>query len=133
MGELTDLGPMTAVRAFVKAFNNEDADGAEAACVDDMQIIDDFPPYQWTGGQAVARWFDDMARMAEKYAMSEPSVALKDPLHVIVSDHSAYVVVPIDVRWRENGTRAERAGYMTMKVREGGEGWVLSACAWTWK
>ena len=133
MAGVTTSDPMAAVRAFVDAFNNDDAEGAEAACVDEPQIIDDFPPYQWSGSHAVTKWYGDMASMAEEYAMSEPSVALRDPLHVIVSHHSGYVVVPIDVRWQEDGARAERTGFLTMTLREDGEGWRISACAWTWE
>jgi ketosteroid isomerase-like protein len=132
MAGVSHLGPMTAVRAFVEAFNNDDAELAEAACADETLIIDDFPPYEWSGGGSVTRWFHDMDRMATKYRMSEPSVALEEPRHVIVSEQHAYVVVPIDVRWLEDGTHAERTGSMTMAIREGTEGWRISALAWTW-
>lgn len=132
MGGVGDLEPMVAVRAFVEAFNNDDVELAEAACADETLIIDDFPPYEWSGDRSVTRWIQDMDRMAKKYGMSEPSVALADPRHVIVSEHHAYVVVPIDVRWLENGAPAERTGFMTMALRDDAEGWRISACAWTW-
>ena len=70
--------------------------------------------------------------LAKEYGMSEPSVALEDPRHVIVSDGHGYVVAPIEVRWLQNGTPAQRSGFMTMGVREGNEGWRISVCAWTW-
>ncbi len=132
MAGMGDLGPMAAVRAFVEAFNSADVELAEAACADETLIIDDFPPYEWSGGRSVTRWFHDMARMAKKYRMSEPSVALDDPRHVIVAEEHAYVAVPINVRWLEDGTPAERTGSITMAIRAGAEGWRISALAWTW-
>jgi ketosteroid isomerase-like protein len=128
----TDIGPMVAVRQFVEGFNNEDIDLAQAACADETSIIDDFPPHEWTGRGATTRWYGDMARMAAEYGMSDWSVTLDEPRHVTVSDRRAYVVVPIDVRWLEGGTPAERTGSMTVALREGADGWRISACAWTW-
>jgi len=128
----TEIGPMVAVRQFVEGFNNDDVDLAQAACADETSIIDDFPPHEWTGRAATTRWYRDMARMATGYGMSHWSVTLNEPRHVIVSDRHAYVVVPIDVRWLQDGTPVERTGSMTVALREGAEGWRISAYAWTW-
>lgn len=132
MVEVTDLGPMTAVRAFVEAFNKDNADLIQASCEDETLIIDDFPPHAWSGSRAATRWYEDMVRMADEFRMSEPSVRLEEPGKVMGTDGSAYVVVPVDVRWVQDGTTAQRAGYMTMAAREGLKGWRISACAWTW-
>ncbi len=128
----TEIGPMVAVRQFVEGFNNHNVDLAQAACADETSIIDDFPPHEWTGRGATTSWYRDMARMATEYGMSDPSVTLKEPRHVTVSDRHAYVVVPIDVRWLQDGTQEERTGSMTLALSEGAEGWRISACAWTW-
>ena len=128
----TEIGPMVAVRRFVEGFNNDDVDLAEAACADETSIIDDLPPHEWTGRGATRRWFRDMARMAAEYGMSDWSVTLDEPRHVMVSDQHAYVVVPIDVRWLQHGTPEERTGSMTVALREEAKGWRISACAWTW-
>ena len=132
MAREIELDPMVAVHAFVEAFNDNDVARAEAACMDETVILDDFPPHEWSGNRAVTRWFNDMGRFATEYGMSDPSVALAEPLHVMVSDRYAYVVAPVDVRWLENGTPAERTGFMTLGVREGADGWRIAACVWTW-
>ncbi len=129
----TEIGPMAAVRQFVEGFNNDNVDLAQAACADETSIIDDFPPHEWTGRGAATRWYRDMTRMATESGMSAPSVTLDEPRHVTVSDRHAYVVVPIDVRWLQDGTPTETTGYMTVALRQGTEGWRISACAWTWK
>jgi ketosteroid isomerase-like protein len=132
MAESAEIGPMESVRQFVEGFNTNDVDVAQAACADENSIIDDFPPYEWTGPGATTRWFGDMARMGSEYGMSDPSVTLDEPRHVMVSGPRAYVVVPIDVRWLQDGAPAQRAGSMTLALREGANGWRISACAWTW-
>ena len=128
----TEIGPMAAVRQFVEGFNHGDIDLAQAACADETTIIDDFPPHEWTGRGAATKWFRDMARMGAEYGMSDPSVTLDEPSHVLVSDRRAYVVVPIHVRWLQDGSPEERTGSITVALREGAEFWRISAWAWTW-
>jgi ketosteroid isomerase-like protein len=128
----TERDPMAAVRQFVEGFNADDIERAQAACADETSIIDDFPPHEWTGSGATTRWYVEMSRMAAEYGMSAWSVSLNEPRHVMVSDRRAYVVVPIDVRWLEHGTPADRTGSMTIALREETDGWRISACAWTW-
>ena len=50
----------------------------------------------------------------------------------MVSDRHAYVVVPIDVRWLQDGEPAQRSGSITAALREGTGGWRISVWAWTW-
>lgn len=128
----TEMGPMDAVREFIEGFNNDDVDRMEAACAEETWIIDDFPPHEWMARGATRRWYRDMARMASDYRMSDWSVKLDEPRHVTESDRHAYVVVPIDVRWLQDGTWQERTGSMTVALCEAAEVWRISACAWTW-
>ena len=123
---------MVAVRQFVDGFNDDDTDRMQAACTDETSIIDDFPPHEWMGSGATTRWYREMAGMATGYGMSDWSVTLAEPSEVTVSDRQAYVVVPIGVRWMQNGTPVARTGSMTMALRDGAEGWRISALAWTW-
>lgn len=132
MAASTEIGPMGPVRQFVEGFNSNDVDLAQAACTDETTIIDDLPPHQWTGPLATTSWLRDMARLAKDYGMSKWSVTLGEPRHVIVSDGHAYVVVPADVRWLQDGTPAERACLVTMALRQNADGWRISSFAWTW-
>jgi ketosteroid isomerase-like protein len=133
MTRATDIGPMEAVRRFVDAFNRNEIALAMTACADEMTIIDDFAPYQWSGTGAAAAWSRDMAGMASKYGMSTWSVGLDEPRMEVVSDRGAYLVVPIDVRWLQDGSAAERRGFMTLALREDADGWRISMLAWTWR
>jgi hypothetical protein len=128
----TEIGPMGPVRQFVEGFNGNDVELAQAACMDETTIIDDLPPHEWSGPLATTSWLRDMARVAADYGMSGWSLTLGEPRHVIVSDGHAYVVVPADVRWLQDGTPAERACLMTMALRQNADGWLISSLAWTW-
>lgn len=128
----TETGPMVAVHRFVEGFNNDDVGLAQAACAGETSIIDDFPPYQWTGDGATTRWYRDMAGMAAQYGMSDWSVRLEETRHLIVSDGLAYVVAPVEARWLEDRAPAARTGYLTAALRKRAEEWCISALSWTW-
>ena len=123
---------MVAVRAFIDAFNRNDVIGAQAASTSETTIIDDLPPHLWTGSQATTRWLSEMARMGAESAMSDPAVTPEEPRHVLVSDRRGYFVVPVDVRWLQNGRPDARTGSMTFAVGDEGDGWRISALAWNW-
>ena len=125
-------GPMFAIHRFVEGFNHDDVDQAQAACAGDTSIIDDFPPFQWTGDGAATRWYRDMSGMAAGFGMADWSVTLEEPRHLIVSDGAAYLVVPVEARWLENGTPTSRTGYLTAAVREVADEWQITAFAWAW-
>ena len=132
MGGATEGGPLTAVRQFVEAFNNDDVERMQAACTDETVIVDDVPPHQWSGLGATTTWYHGMAGMAAGYGMSDWSVTLDETPEVTVTGNRAYVVHPIHVRWRQDGRAIERPGFMTMALDDGAEGWLISALVWTW-
>jgi hypothetical protein len=123
---------MVAVRRFVEGFNNDDVDQAQAACLDETSIIDDFPPHQWTGCRATTRWYRAMAGWAAEYGMSDWSLTLDEPRHVIVSGRDAWVMVPVAARWLEDGAPADSTGSLAVALREPPDGRRISAFAWTW-
>ena len=127
-----ELDPVAVVRQFVDRFNSGNIDLAQATCADDARIVDDFPPYEWTGRTATTAWFGDMVRFASEYGMSDWSVTLGEPRHAIVADRRAYLVVPIEARWLEAGTPSTRTGFITARLGEGSKGWRISTWAWTW-
>ena len=132
MAGSTESGPMVAVRQFVEGFNNDEIEHAQAACADETSIIDDFPPHAWTGRGATTTWYRDMATVAAEYRMSDWSVMLDDPRHVTVSDQGAYVVAAVAARWLQDGRPTQRTGSFTAALREGADGWRITAFTWTW-
>jgi hypothetical protein len=128
----TETGPMVAVREFVEGFNADDAVRMQAAGTDETSIIDDVPPHEWSGSGATTRWYLDMSGMASGYGMSAWSVTPDEPREVTVSGSRAYVVVPVGVRWLQEGKPVDRTGFLTAALREEGGLWRISAFAWTW-
>ena len=74
--------PMAAVRQYVDAFNNGDAQAMAAACADPMQILDGMSPHVWQGPTAAEDWWRDVLTEGEHLGASGYRIALGEPRHV---------------------------------------------------
>ena len=123
---------MVPVHQFIDGFNKRDIKMAQAACADQTFVIDDFPPHEWHGSGATSHWFHDLTAMGKKYHMSDAFVTLRKPRQVRVNGSHAYVIVPINLRYNDNGSLVKRTGLMTLALRKAADGWRIAAWAWTW-
>ena len=73
-----------------------------------------------------------LAAMGKKHDMSDPFVTLRKPRQVNATGSHAYVVVPINLRYKDKGHLVSRTGLMTLALHKGVAGWRIAAWAWTW-
>ena len=57
---------MAPIHQFVDGFNKGDVNSALAACSEETSIIDEFPPHEWHGAGACAKWANDYGREREE-------------------------------------------------------------------
>ena len=50
---------LASINQFVDGLNKGDTKTAVAACADETSIIDEFPPHEWHGAGACAKWLSD--------------------------------------------------------------------------
>lgn len=122
---------MAPVHQFVDAFNKGDAKTAAAMCANETSIIDEFPPHEWHGAGACAKWMNDYDADAKKEGVTDGAVALGSPRHVDVTGDRAYVVIPAEYTFKQKGKATKESGSMlTIAMRKGASGWRI--VAWTW-
>ena len=127
--EQTDV--MSAVKQFIAAFNKGDAKSAGAICTPEMSIIDEFPPHEWHGAGALAKWFEDYDADAKKNGITDGVVAIGAPRHVDVSGDRAYVVVPANYAYKKNGKRVKEIGStFTVALQKVGADWRITGWSW---
>jgi len=126
--EETDV--LAPVRQFIDGFNKGDIKMAEAACLDQIFIIDDFPPHAWSGSDAISNWLHDLDTFEKKSGTSDASVTLDKPQHVKVTGDRAYVVVPTKLSYKKRGQPINENGVMTLVLHTGADGWRIAAWAW---
>jgi ketosteroid isomerase-like protein len=128
----SDQGDVLAtVHQFVDGFNKGDAKSALAACADETSIIDEFPPHEWHGAGACAKWADDYEANAKKEGVTDGIVTLGKPKHVDVSGDRAYVVIPSEYAFKKNGkpVKETRAAF-AFALHKGAAGWRITGWSW---
>jgi ketosteroid isomerase-like protein len=121
---------MAPVRRFVDGFNKSDIKMAQAACADQAFIIDDFPPHEWHGARATAKWLDDYDAYAKKNGITGGTVTLGKLRHIDVIAGYAYMVVQTNFSLTKKGKLVKETGLMTLALHKGANGWRITAWAW---
>ena len=122
---------MAAVHQFADGFNKGDTKAILAACAEQTSIIDDFPPHEWHGAGACAKWLEDYAANAKMDGITDGVVTLGKPWHVDVTADHAYVVVPTNYTFKQKGKPAKETGSIfTLVLQKSAAGWRVTGWAW---
>ncbi|HMK71939.1 MAG TPA: hypothetical protein VK454_01295, partial [Myxococcaceae bacterium] len=114
---------MATVNQFIDGFNKGDTKTALAACASPASIIDEFPPYVWSGATACADWARDYDAASKKDKITDQAVKLGKPKHVDVSGDRGYVVVPANYSFKLDGKpTAENGSLFTVALLKGADG-----------
>src|SRR5690348_16290538 len=121
---------MAPVRQFINGFNKGDLKMAQAACIDGIFIIDDFPPHSWSGSEGISKWLRDLDSFEKKHGASEPSVTLGNPRHIDVTGTYAYAVVPTRLSYKKKGQPLHESGLMALVLHKSAGPWRIAAWSW---
>jgi hypothetical protein len=123
---------MKTVRQWVDGLNKGDPKQAVAACAQQTAIVDEFPPYEWHGEGTCAKWVTELTAFNESIGLTDGIVTLKKPRRVDVTGDRAYVVVPTDFHYKENGKAgAEIGALFTVSLKKEQAGWRITGWAWS--
>lgn len=131
--QTTDPQMIAPIQQFMDTFNKGDAAGAAAthAAVAELVIIDELPPFQWTGPKAFHAWAADLDADAKARGITEPHVAISAPTRVESNGTAAYVIVPAVYTFKEKGVPMRAASQMTFVLKKGPKGWLIHGWTWT--
>ena len=119
------------VHQFVEAFNKGDTKTLFAVCADQTSILDEFPPHEWHGAGACAKWVGDFDIDAKKNGITDGVVTLSNPTHVDINADRAYVVIPANYTFRQKGKPVSEAGsIITLTLQRSQEGWRITGWSW---
>lgn len=120
------------VKQFVEGFNAGDVESALAACAPVAHIIDEFPPFQWSGEGACATWADDYAADVEKKGVTDAFVTLHAPKHVLVEGDHAYIVAPVEYSYMVGDQKEiQQDSTLTLALEKQGGAWKITQWAWS--
>ena len=122
---------MAVVRQYADAFNKGDVKTALDFCAAQSAIIDEFPPFLWQGATGCADWANDFDAYSKKNGITEPKVYVGGPKHLEVMGDHAYVVVPSNFYFKQNGKRiAEHGSIWTVALQKVADKWRITGWAW---
>ena len=121
------------IKKFMEAFNKGDAAGAAAthSATPDLVILDEVPPYAWTGANAFQAWASSLEADAKANGITDESVAIGAPTRLEVNGDSAYVIVPSTYSFKLKGVAMKEVAQMTFVVKKGQNGWLIHGWTWT--
>jgi ketosteroid isomerase-like protein len=123
---------MNVVQRFVGAFNAGDVKLALDMSLDDMSIIDEFPPYEWHGPGTMTTWLNDYGADAKKNGISEGKVTIAKTKHVFVDGDRAYVVTASDYEYKKAGKPVKQKGSaFTFALKKIDAAWKISGWSWS--
>jgi ketosteroid isomerase-like protein len=129
---MTAKEPMAAVRAYIDAFNNGDAQAMSSMFSDPGSILDGMAPHLWLGPTAAQDWYRDVLVEGQRHGASGYVVTLGEAVHHNVSGDSAYIVIPATMIFTVAGNRVTQTGsHFTVALRNLHDGWRIAAWAWT--
>ena len=121
------------IQKFVDSFNKGDTAGAMAthAAAADLTIIDEVPPFVWTGPKAFQAWSTALDSISKQAGITEQMVTISAPTRTESSGDSAYVIVPAVYTYKEKGVAMREAAQMTFVLKKGASGWLIHGWTWT--
>jgi hypothetical protein len=121
---------MAVIKEFETDFNTGNSNWVQL-CADQASIIDEFPPYAWSGSGGCGQWGKDYEADAKKNSVTDPSVWFGAAKHLDISGDRAYVVLPASYSYKQNGKAVKEAGAMLIiALQKSGNNWRITA--WTW-
>jgi hypothetical protein len=122
---------LATVRQFVNGFNQGDTKTIISTCADQTSILDEFPPYEWHGAGACAKWISDFDADAKKNGITDGVVTLSNPSHVDISADRAYVVIPANYTFKQKGKPVGETGsIITLVMQISQAGWRITGWSW---
>ena len=122
---------LATVNQFVDSFNKGDIKTLLAACADQTSIIDEFPPHEWHGTGACAKWVSDFDVDAKKNGITDGFVTLGKPSHVDITADRAYVVIPANYSFKQNGKPVSEVGsIITLTLQKNAADWRITGWSW---
>ncbi len=119
------------VYQFLDGFNKGDTKMMLAASAAEMSILDEFPPHEWHGAGAFAKWMSDFDADAAKHGITGASVSVGKPSNINISDADAYVVMKANYSFKRRGKLEEEIGsVITITLHKGEDGWRITGWAW---
>lgn len=124
-------GIMTTINAVLNDTNANNLSKLDSYYTSDAVVVDEFPPYMWTGAKAGSTWWGGLMQTNKKMAISNMKAAMSGSIqHFNVAGDKAYVVVPLTVNYAYKGKPQKETGTLTLTMQRSGNAWKIATQTW---
>jgi len=121
-----------AIHAFIAAINKGDMPAAAATHVAAPSIIDEFPPHHWEGATAFNDWLAAFGADSTARKVTDSKLTPHSAKRLTVEGDHAYVVMPTDYTFKQNGKSMAEYGTITYALDKTTAGWRIAAWSFSW-
>jgi hypothetical protein len=132
---------LTRVHDAVDHFNKGDEVAFAKDMADAPLVIDEFPPFAWSGPDAFKSWGTAWKAEMERKSIAKAVMKLHDATHIDIRDDRAFVIIPAVCDFTlKDDKRSREAGSLTLVLTKSGSAgsgpsgasvWRISATTWT--
>lgn len=119
----------SAITTVSTALNTGNPAGLQGVFTADAVIVDEFPPFRWTGGGPTT-WFSDFKGIAKQMKLTAVRAVPHAAQYYEHGAGSAYVVVPTTLSYKMAGKAAVETGAWTFTFAKTGSTWKISSMIW---
>jgi hypothetical protein len=104
-----------------------------ATSAPNINIVDEFSPFVWSGKGAASRYVRDFKDLLTKFKVTEYKLDLKDPTFIKQDKDVAYAVFPVTVKYKVGNVKAHTdTGYQAVVFKKSKSGkWLIENSTWT--
>jgi hypothetical protein len=93
-------------------------------------IVDEFPPFHWTGSDANAGWFAGLQKSNTESGVSDLALHLSRPSQLSINGDRAYATVPTVITDTHHGKPESEHGAFAFALDKSEGAWHIASWAW---
>lgn len=127
-----DASPYAALQQILDAWNKGDLPTVEKGVESSLSIIDEFPPFNWSGPNALHDYDRDYQAILKATGVTDVvfTVAPEPTLQQVQGDY-AYLVAPGIDRFKLHGIPMSENGLLTTVMHKSNGTWRIVASTWS--
>lgn len=120
------------IHQMITGFNTNDMKLVAAQyATGDISIIDEVPPFRWTGAKANDAWLADLEKYDKEAGVSDAKVKLGSITRTETGSETAYVVAAVSYNFQQKGKAMTESAHMTFALRKEGGSWKIASWVWS--
>jgi ketosteroid isomerase-like protein len=119
------------IDALVMAVNSGDFATALTSFTEAPVIIEDLPPYRWSGSSAPSEWLNAMGTNAASLGVTSVVMETQEPSRVELQGDRAYIIVPGHLRLETGGPPLTADGMLTFTLEKAESRWLIDTLVWS--